>query len=163
LPPTRRGRWPRSLKHWQVNGIFSAYSGLPFTIGGDNTALNQRAGVQTIDLIAPLRRVGGAGPDEVYYDPSSFDQPGNKWGNTERNQFRANGVWNLDFSVFRSFPIGTYRAEFRMEAANFLNHTQWGIPVTGVTNLNFMRHSGNGQLSNTYTSRRIQLGVRFQF
>jgi hypothetical protein len=151
------------VRNWQINGVFSAYSGLPFTIGGDNTALNQRQGIQTIDLIAPLRRVGGAGPDEVYYDPASFDQPGAKWGNTERNQFRANGVWNLDFSVFRSFPIGRYRAEFRMESLNFLNHTQWGIPQTGVTNLNFMRHAAAGQLSNTYTPRRIQLGVRFTF
>jgi Carboxypeptidase regulatory-like domain/TonB dependent receptor len=148
------------IKDWQVNGIFSAYSGLPFTVGGDNTALNQRQGSQTIDLIAPLRRVGDPGPDEVYYDPSSFAQPGAKWGNTERNQFRAPPVWNLDFSVFRLFPIGRYHAEFRAEAANVMNHTQWGIPVTGFTDPNFMRIRA---LSNTYNPRRIQLGVRFQF
>jgi outer membrane receptor protein involved in Fe transport len=148
------------VRDWQVNGIYSAYSGLPFTIGGDNTALNQRQGSQTIDLIAPLRRVGDPGPDEVYYDPASFAQPGAKWGNTGRNQFRAPPVWNLDLSVFRMFPFGRYRAEFRAEAANVLNHTQWGIPVTGFTDPNFMRIRS---LSNTYNPRRIQLGVRFQF
>jgi hypothetical protein len=148
------------VKDWQLNGIFSAYSGLPFTIGGDNTALNQRQGSQTIDLVAPLRRVGDPGPDEVYYDPTSFAQPGGKWGNTGRNQFRAPPVWNLDMSLFRLFPVGRYRAEFRAEAANVLNHTQWGIPETGFTNLNFMRIRS---LSNTYNPRRIQLGVRFQF
>jgi hypothetical protein len=148
------------VKDWQVNGIFSAYSGLPFTIGGDNTALNQRQGLQTIDLISPIRRVGDPGPDEVYYDPASFAQPGNKWGNTERNQFRAPPVWNLDFSFFRAVPIGRYRTEFRVEMANALNHTQWGIPVTGITDPNFMRIRA---LSNTYNPRRIQLGVRFQF
>jgi hypothetical protein len=151
------------VRDWQINGIFSAFSGLPFTIGGNNTPLNQRAGLQTIDLVAPLRRVGSPGPDEVFYDPASFAEPGAKWGNTERNQFRGPSVWNLDFSLFRTIPVGRYRAEFRAEAANVLNHTQWGTPVTGFTNLNFMRHSGSGQLANTYRPRQIQLGFRFTF
>jgi outer membrane receptor protein involved in Fe transport len=148
------------VQNWQINGIFSAFSGTPFTIGGDNTALNQRQGIQTIDLVAPVQKVGPAGPDNVWYDPSAFAQPGAKWGNTGRNQFRGPAVWNLDFSVFRSFPIGPYRAEFRAESLNVLNHTQWGNPVTGFTDPNFMRirsHPG------TYTPRRVQLGVRFQF
>ena len=42
------------LKDWQVNGVGSFFSGTPFTIGGDNTQLNQRAGQQTIDLVGPL-------------------------------------------------------------------------------------------------------------
>ena len=69
-------------------------------------------------------------------------------------------MWNLDFSLFRLFPIGRYHAEFRVEAANVMNHTQWGLPVTGFTNLNFMRIRS---LSNTHNPRRVQLGVRFQF
>ena len=32
------------VKDWQVNGVYPFYSGTPFTIGGDNTALNQRGG-----------------------------------------------------------------------------------------------------------------------
>jgi hypothetical protein len=96
----------------------------------------------------------------VYYDPSSFAQPGAKWGNTGRNQFRGPSVWNLDMSLFRLFPFGRYHAEFRVEATNVLNHTQWGNPVTGFTDPNFMRIRS---LSNTYNPRRIQLGVRFQF
>ena len=52
------------IKDWQINGIFSAYSGTPFTIAGDNTALSQRQGQQTIDQISEPRRVGDAGPDE---------------------------------------------------------------------------------------------------
>lgn len=151
------------IRDWQINGVFSAYSGTPFSIGGDNTALNQREGFQSIDLIAPLRRVGDAGPDEAWYDPAAFAQPGATWGNTGRNQFRGPANWNLDFSLFRSFPFGPYRVEFRAEAANVLNHTQWGNPITGFTNPNFMRHSGSGQLASTYNPRRVQLGFRFQF
>jgi hypothetical protein len=66
--------------------------------------------------------VGEAGPDEFWYGPASFAQPGAEWGNTGRNQFRGPANWNLDMSVFRSLPIGTRRLEFRAEAANVLNH-----------------------------------------
>jgi hypothetical protein len=146
------------LRDWQVNGVFSVYTGTPFTIPGDNTALAQRAGQQTIDLVAPLRRVGNPGPDEVYYDPASFAQPGNKWGNTGRNQFRGPGQWNLDFGLFRIFPIGQrYRVELRAQAQNVLNHTRWGNPVTSFTDPNFLR------IRTVAEPRRIQLGLRFQF
>lgn len=159
LPFAKNGSSPLGIliKDWQINGIFSAFSGTPFTIAGDNTALNQRAGQQTIDQIAPLKRVGEAGPDEVWFDPASFAQPGNKWGNTGRNQFRGPSQWNLDFGLFRGVPIGRYRVEFRAQASNVLNHTRWGNPVTDITNLNFMKNRSEGD------PRRVQLGLRFQF
>jgi hypothetical protein len=149
------------LRDWQINGVFSAFSGTPFTIAGDNTALGQRAGQQTIDLVAPLRRVGNPGPDEVFYDPASFAQPGNKWGNTGRNQFRGPGQWNLDFGLFRGFPFGRYRIEFRAQAQNVLNHTRWGNPITDITNVNFMRIRTDEAGGNI--PRKVQLGLRFQF
>ena len=82
---------------------------------------------------------GEAGPNEAWYDPTQFSQPGNAWGNTGRNAFRGPSNWNLDFSLFRGFPIGRYRVEFRAESTNVFNHTQWGNPVTGLTDPNFMR------------------------
>jgi hypothetical protein len=159
LPLAKNSSGPAAIlaKDWQINGVFSAYSGTPFTIGGDNTALNQRAGQQTIDLIAPIRRVGAPGPNAVYYDPASFQQPGNKWGNTGRNFLRGPSVWNLDFGLFRGFPVGRYRLEFRATASNVMNHSRWGNPVTGFTDPNFMKIRSIGD------PRRVQLGLRFQF
>jgi len=152
------GVLPALVQNWQVNGIFQIYSGTPFSINGDNTALNQRQGRQTIQQIAEIRRVGPAGPNAVYYDPTSFAQPGNQWGNTGRNFLRGPSNYNLDLGIFRGFPIGRYRAEFRMQASNVLNHVRWGNPVTGFTDPNFMKiRAINGE------PRRIQLGFRFQF
>jgi len=145
------------IRDWQVNGVYSFYSGTPFTIAGDNTALNQKGGQQTIDLIAPLQREGTPGPNELYYSKSSFAQPGNKWGNTGRNQFRGPSVYNLDMSLFRGFPIGRYRVEFRAQAANVLNHSRWGNPVTSFTDPNFMK------IRSVQDPRKIQLGLRFEF
>ncbi len=145
------------VRDWQLNGVYSFYSGTPFTVGGDNTLLNQRGGTQTIDLVAPLQRVGDPGPNEVYYNPASFAQPGNKWGNTGRNQFRGPSVYNLDMGLFRGFPVGRYRLEFRATASNVLNHSRWGNPVTDITNLNFMK------IRTVMDPRKIQLGLRFEF
>jgi hypothetical protein len=120
--------------------------------------LNQRGGQQTIQQIAPIRRVGPAGPNAVYYDPASFAQPGNQWGNTGRNFLRGPSNYNLDMGLFRGFPIGHYRVEFRVQASNVLNHVRWGNPVTSFTDPNFMKiRSINGD------PRRIQLGLRFEF
>jgi hypothetical protein len=162
LPVANNSQSPVAVvvKNWQVNGVFGIASGTPFTIAGDNTALGQRQGQQTIDLVGPLRK-GTAGPDEPLYDPAAFAQPGNKWGNTGRNQFRNSGAYNLDLGLFRIFPIGRYRVEFRAQASNVLNHTRFiGNPITDITNANFLRVRGAASIGDP---RRINLGLRFQF
>jgi hypothetical protein len=147
------------IKDWQINGIGSWLSGTPFTIGGDNGLLQQSGGQQTINLNGTAEAgFGEAGPNEPWYNPALFSQPGNAWGNTGRNQFRGPSNWNLDASVFRAFPFGRYRAEFRAESQNVFNHAQFGNPVTGFTDPNFMRIRSLAR-----APRTIQLGVRFVF
>ena len=134
-------------------------SGTPFTVGGDNALLQQRAGTQTANVTGELSGgFGEAGPNEPWYDPSAFSQPGNAWGNSGRNAFRGPANWNLDFSLFRAIPFGTRRIELRAEATNVLNHTQWGNPVTGLTDPNFMRIRSLAR-----NPRRVQLGLRVAF
>ena len=70
----------------------------------------------------------------------AFSQPqGATFGNTGRNQFRGPGAWNLDFSLFRAFPVGGAgrRFEFRTEVFNLLNHPNWGNPDTDVNSSTF--------------------------
>jgi outer membrane receptor protein involved in Fe transport len=153
------GILPMLVKNWQVNGIYSWVSGTPFTVGGDNAALQQRAGTQTANVTGELSGgFGEAGPNEPWYDPSAFSQPGNAWGNSGRNAFRGPANWNLDFSLFRAIPFGRYRVELRAESTNVFNHTQWGNPVTGLTDPNFMRIRSLAR-----NPRRVQIGARFAF
>jgi hypothetical protein len=148
-----------AVKDWQISGIASWISGAPFLIAGDNGLLSQVAGQQTIDLIGTAKPgFGEAGPNEQWYDPSVFAQPGNKWGNTGRNQFRGPGNWNLDASLFRAIPFGHYKAEIRAESANVFNHAQWGNPVTGFTDPNFMRIRTLAR-----DPRTVRVGLRFAF
>src|SRR5262249_10010713 len=108
---------------------------------------------------------GKAGPDEPWYDPSLFTQPGNAWGNTGRNQFRGPLTWNLDASLFRTITFGHYHLELRVESQNVLNHPQWATPVTSVTDPNFMRirSYASGYQGTWRAPRTVQLGLRFVF
>jgi hypothetical protein len=149
------------VKNWQLNGIASWLSGTPFTIAGSNSLLQQQGGQQTIDVQGtPEGGFGDAGPNEAWYDPSLFAQPGNEWGNSGRNAFRGPGNWNLDASLFRVIPLGTRRLELRVESQNALNHAQWGNPVTGFTDPNFMRIRS---YAGWRAPRTVQFGVRFAF
>jgi hypothetical protein len=158
---TSSSPWAIIVKDWQVNGIGSWLSGKPFTIGGDNGPLNQQAGQQTINVTGDAKSgFGEAGPNEQWYDPSVFAQPGAAWGNSGRNQFRGPSNWNLDASLFRMIQVSHYRFEIRVESQNVLNHPQWGNPITGFTNPNFMKIRDYAVWR---APRTVQLGVRFAF
>jgi outer membrane receptor protein involved in Fe transport len=150
------------IKNWQINGIGAWLSGTPFQVNGDNGLLQQQGGLQTANVTGdPQAGFSDPGPDAPWYDPSLFSQPGNAFGNSGRNAFRGPSNWNLDFSVFRGFPIGKYRLEFRAESQNVFNHTQWDRPADAqrnITDANFLR------LRTLYREpRTVQLGLRFQF
>ena len=159
------------LGGWQLNGIFGAYSGTPYSIGGTNTALNcQGCGSIFTNVSGDPKPTGEAGSStDPYYPLNIFSQPSGVsvegFGNSGRNRFRRPPVWNLDMSLFKTFQVGRVRPEFRIEAVNVLNHTNWGAPVTNLTANNFMRFTpGNAESgTNTPGARRIQLALRLQF
>jgi len=163
---------------WQVNGVFSKYSGTPFSIGGTNNALNcQACGSIFINVNGDPKPTGkvGSSTTETYYDKSLFSQPSGTakegFGTSARNQFRRPPVWNLDMSLFKQFRVTErIQPEFRVEAVNFFNHTNWGAPVTTFTAPNFLQftpaqaeNSSNGAGTNSPGPRRIQFGLRVQF
>ncbi|MBA3716014.1 MAG: TonB-dependent receptor, partial [Pyrinomonadaceae bacterium] len=166
----------RLLGGWQLNGIFGAFSGTPFSITGTNNALNcQGCGSTFINVNGdpqPTSEVGSS--TERYYDISLFSQPTGTsregFGTSRRNQFRRPPAWNLDLSLFKRFRIGErIQPEFRIEAANVFNHTNWGAPVTTFTASNFLQFIPANTVTdgtntiNTPGARRIQLGMRVTF
>ena len=164
----------RILQGWQVNGIVGAFSGTPYSISGTNSALNcQGCGSIFIDVNGDATPTGSVGSsNEPYISPAVFSQPVGAtvagFGNSGRNAFRRPSVWNADLSLFKSFPLGHVRPEFRVEVANIFNHPNWGAPDTGFTSNTFMRftpssYDAGGGSTNTPGPRRVQLGVRVQF
>ncbi|MPY87914.1 MAG: hypothetical protein GEU99_08340 [Luteitalea sp.] len=150
------------ISDWQVNGVFMAFSGTPFTVTADGTELNTPGNLQTADLVGPVTKVGEIGADGVYYDASAWAQPeGVRFGNTGPNQFRGPGGWNLDFSVFRAFPLsGTHRLEARIEATNVTDTPKFENPNGDIVSGDFMRIFS---LNGAFTERQIRLGLRYSF
>lgn len=163
----------KTLGGWQINGIHANYSGTPFSIGGTNTALNcPSCGSVLINFTGDPSASGkvGSGTATTWYDKSLFAQPTGTakdgFGTSLRNHFRRPRVWNTDLSLFKQFHL-TERImpEFRVEAVNFFNHTNWGAPVTSFTANNFLQFTPQNAESGTNSpgARRIQLGLRVQF
>jgi hypothetical protein len=165
------------VKNWQVNGVFSYYSGTPFSIPGTNSALNCPAcssiGV-LINVQGEPSPSGSAGSNsEPWYDKSLFSQPTGSgidgFGTSKRNQFRSPSVWNVDFGIFRAFPVGKLRPELRVSVTNLFNHTNWARPVTGFTDPRFMlfnptaAHQANQDWGTGTVERQVQIGLRLEF
>jgi hypothetical protein len=60
------------------------------------------------------------------------------FGNLGRNTFRSDWGKNVDFSVFREFPVKERLTFiFRTEAFNLFNVTTFGVPINNLSNINF--------------------------
>jgi hypothetical protein len=150
------------LQDWQLNGMFSAFSGTPFTVTANGTTLNTPSNTQTADLVGTFNVLGNFGSSGRWFDTAAFGQPaGIRFGDTGRNQFYGPGGYTLDFAVFRSFPMGGQRRlEARINAGNVLNHMVPGGPSTSITSGTFGQITG---INGNYPERAISLGLRFTF
>ncbi|HLJ86169.1 MAG TPA: TonB-dependent receptor [Candidatus Angelobacter sp.] len=75
-----------------------------------------------------------------------------------RNVFRGPGRTNLDLSLAKALPIReNFDAEFRLEAFNVFNHTQFQGVNTNITSPLF------GNVNSTYDPRILQLAVKLKF
>ncbi len=76
------------------------------------------------------------------------------------------GYWNVDFGVIKRTPITeTVNVEFRMEAFNVFNHTNFFLPVD--VNTEMVRQSINsaqfGQITQTFDPRILQFALKLNF
>ena len=89
----------------------------------------------------------------------------------KRDQTAGPGIHNLDFSVFKSFPIAErYRVEFRSEFFNILNHPNFNQPNFGGNGVVAIGGSGDytspsfGQIGSTRTPpRQIQFALKLYY
>jgi hypothetical protein len=167
------------LGGWQLNGIWRMFSGTPYSIGGTNNPMAcQGCGSILINYSGEPSAIGEPGnippagttdyTPYTYYDKTKFSQPSGLdvagFGNTDRNFFRRPAQWNVDFSIFKAFPVGRFRPEFRLDIANLFNTRNWGAPNTSFTSPLFLTYSpGSVDTTATLGYRRMQLGFRVQF
>ncbi len=116
---------------------------------------------------------GNAG--NYYFNPGSFSNtrllnldaiaqqdasqlPGYTYGTVPRNVFRGPGAFNVDLALAKTFKIFERATlEFRVDAFNVFNHTQFGNPDTSISDLTF------GQISSTAAPRILQVALHLMF
>ena len=106
----------------------------------------------------------------------SRHRPQGRQGNTGRNAFSGPGLYNVDISLSRSFPLRWLgeagRLTFRADAFNFLNHANLNNPQPLINQPDFGvalygrqgRQSGFPAVSPfNETARQVQLILRLEF
>jgi hypothetical protein len=148
------------IKDWQLNGSFGAFSGLPFTVESSGASVNAPGNSQTADLVGTIKKTGGIGSGNPYYDPSAWAPVTEiRFGNTGRNSVRGPGQWGIDLSLFRRFPIGRkVGLEARIVARNLTNTPHFNNPDNNVNSSGFMTITSAAE-----DQRQIQLGLRLSF
>ena len=146
---TSRGMLHSLLGGWQWSGIVTYQSGTPFSVTnsayGDNAGVGNSLGSGSyVDVIgnayskpAVTQVAGILGP--LLYNPAAFAEPtGLTFGDAGRNILNSPSRTNFDMGLFKHFAISENRSiEFRAEAFNVFNHTQWlPMNINGDTSAN---------------------------
>jgi outer membrane receptor protein involved in Fe transport len=164
------------LGGWQVNALFTARSGYPFSVFDCTNALDLC--IRALDPTGIERTVNEStatgNPNEYdlldisglapyagsYVNPltGTSDYGPYPASMTKRNDFYGPGAWNVDFIIGKRFRFGNKAALLRLEAYNLFNHA------------NMYAHTDIAQIDSVTSItgakddfRRMQLGFKFEF
>ena len=140
-----------------MSGIALFQSGNPLTVGAGVDNLGYGGGTNNrADQVSPVTY-----PKTRFewFSKASFAKPAAlQWGTAARNSIVGPGRNNWNLSLYKQVAVTeNVGFQFRVEAYNAFNHTQW-------TNPNTNRNDGNfGTISGTQNPRTIQLGAKLTF
>ena len=135
---------------WEWSGIESFATGVPLTVVngttyGDNSGVGNDVGTPGISFpdvvssstsgIPPANQVSSSSYAKFGINPGAFVLPqGLTFGDAGRNDIRNPSRLNFDMGIFKHFAITESKAiEFRAEAFNVFNHTQFSLaPIEGT-------------------------------
>lgn len=164
-------RWyGKVLGDWQLNGIFTASSGTPFTVFDSNDVSLQGQAPEISGFSSNRPNVIGnpnSGPRTAaeWFNVGAFQQlqpdpQGNSevFGNEGRNAVLGPRYVDWDFSAFKNIRLTeTKQLQFRGELFNFLNHTNFRLPVSDIESPTF------GQVQSDVSPRVIQVALKLLF
>jgi hypothetical protein len=187
---TQNRRLGYALNDWQLSGVYRYVTGLPYnvmyTIPGASAYTT--TGTQFVEgaRIVLLNNPGSGSSGDPYrqFDVSAFTVPGSGSLGFEsgRNFLHRSPINSLDLSLSKRFRFKErMEFEFRLDAFNALNHTQFNdvnstLEVVGyrsstspldTTPTNLASETGNrtgfGGVQSVRQPRNLQWSARFQF
>ena len=156
---------------WQIGGINSIYSGETVTLIYTAAPSFQVSGIQQDFRGANNYRPNVNGNPVLPADertPSNYldrnaviipTDPSQPFGNAPRNNIRGPFIWQVDFVSAKRIPMPwrSGEAEFRFEAFNLLNRTNFRTPNGNRSQAAFET------ITATYDPRQLQLGFKLMF
>ena len=164
------------LSDWQLNWIFTARTGYPFTVWDCTNGIGSACGLRiltgsnsmrptaqtpatrtsfrSLDL-TPLVAHAGSYVNPITGNSDFGPYPADM---TERDAVRGPGYWNVDFGLSKRVRFGTRAVQLRLEAYNLFNHANLFANTETADVGSFTEITGSRA-----GNRRLQLGAKFEF
>jgi len=157
--------YQRALGNWQLNGIFSAATGTPFTVYDSSDPSLQGQSPEISGFVGDRPNLVG--------NPDNGPKTASEWFNTQafqhvtqlgtfgdagRNIVQAAGLSQWDFALFKNFRLAeSTTLQFRGEFFNILNKVNFGVPNDDISSPTF------GQVQTAAPPRQIQFALKLLF
>jgi hypothetical protein len=197
--PFGRGKWLGGSANsfvnsliggWQVSGIYTYRSGLPFSVGTNSFPLSFTLETPAVLVGDPnvLRgNINTTGANINFFGDTAAAasalgafSPVQNGKTGSRNVLRGPSFWNVDLSLAKNFklPWEGQRIQLRMDAFNALNHNVFANPGVSLSgSLNFVSGKGFvpactsssascsfGSITSTASApREVQFAIRWDF
>ncbi len=154
------------LGNWRVSTILSRVSGTPFTVTASGTSLNAPGNTQVADqnygigtVVGGRAALAGNGGNYQYLNPAAFAPvTAIRFGTGSRNNVRGPGLFDLDVSLKREFPIHErFRLVFVADSFDITNTPAFANPAANISSTGF------GQVITSNANRSLRLSGRITF
>jgi hypothetical protein len=155
---TLEGVSKQVLAGWQVNGVYFWQSGLPYNVTNSTARANTSAANDRPNLVGDPNLTNPT-IDQWFNIAAFAPQAINTIGNAPRNVLHGPPLRRLDVSLFKDFPMGATRLQFRVEAYNITDTPSFANPnaALGAPGFGTVTSTGNS------IPRQIQFAVKFLF
>jgi hypothetical protein len=174
-------RGNKFVEGWELSGVLSVTSGFPFSV---TTGTFDLAGLGNPNVYQRVNLAPGCTPKSAmtgnrakWFNPSCFTLPlVGHFGDEGRNGLTSPGLRDVDFAILKDTRVPkvseTFDVQFRAEAFNLLNHTNLGLPATGLYSQGPVVNgvlTGNvlanaGTFTSTFSPQRtLQFGLKILF
>jgi len=148
------------LGGWNLGLIVTLQQGNPMALTTQTNTTNAfTPGPQRVNVLRDPTLPESQRTLERWFDTEAVEAPAPyTFGNAGRSLLTGPGLANFDLSLLKNHRWGEgFNVQFRFEAFNVLNHTNFNEPGRALGSATF------GVISSAQAARILQLGLRFEF
>ncbi len=175
---TKPGLLHTLLGGWQISDLTGFQTGTPFSIVNTQNSDNAGTGNSSTSVVSypdiignihgkiAIKHPDDGSPGPRLYNSDAFGPPqGLTYGNAGRNVLNLPKRTNFDMGLFKNFAVHEdMHFEFRAEAFNVFNHTQWsGVDNSSCYGAANCSTSTFLTATSAHNARILQLAAKFVF